>query len=257
MKNTILILISLLFLTGISEGKEIPYLQDRNGIKYEVNSETPYTGKSVKYYINGQKDWEGYLKNGGRVGLWTEWWRNGQIRSKINYKNGELDGLHTGWEQNGQKRVKGNWKNGERVGLWTWWWMGEKSREEYYKRGEKKEVSSLIDKEGLKYAQGDDEPYTGFFVRHYVNKQKKLQNYVKNGVLDGVMTMWYESGQKKSEGQSVNNQQEGLWIGWYENGQKSWEGNHKSGKQHGVYTEWDKEGNVTKTETYKDGELVK
>ena len=84
-----------------------------------------------------------------------------------------------------------------------------------------REESSLIDKEGLKYAQGDDEPYTGFYVQHYVNKQKKLQNYFKNGVMDGVMTMWYESGQKKSEGQAVNNQQEGLWKGWYEKaGQK-------------------------------------
>jgi len=47
MKNTILILISLLFLTGVSEGKEVPYIQDRNGIKYE----------------NGQREFEGTYKN--------------------------------------------------------------------------------------------------------------------------------------------------------------------------------------------------
>ena len=39
---------------------------------------------------------------------------------------------------------------------------------------QEREESSLIDKEGLKYAQGDDKPYTGFYVQHYVNKQKKI-----------------------------------------------------------------------------------
>jgi antitoxin component YwqK of YwqJK toxin-antitoxin module len=64
MRNTILILISLLFVTGISEGKEVTYLQDRNGIKYEVNTETPFTGKYVKYYDSGYKRLERNYKNG-------------------------------------------------------------------------------------------------------------------------------------------------------------------------------------------------
>jgi len=51
MKNTILILISLLFLTGCE--KEVTSLQDRGGIKYEVNSEVGFTGKYVEYYDKG------------------------------------------------------------------------------------------------------------------------------------------------------------------------------------------------------------
>ena len=53
MKNTILILISLLCLIGVSEEKEVSYLQDRNGIKYEVNTDVGFTGKYVEYYENG------------------------------------------------------------------------------------------------------------------------------------------------------------------------------------------------------------
>jgi antitoxin component YwqK of YwqJK toxin-antitoxin module len=34
------------------------------------------------------------------------------------------------------------------------------------------------------------------------------------------------------------------------------EENYKDGKKYGLWTYWDEEGNVTKTETYKDGELV-
>jgi antitoxin component YwqK of YwqJK toxin-antitoxin module len=79
MKNTILILISLLVFTGVIEGKEVTYLQDRNGIKYEVNSEVGYTGKYV------------------------EWYRNGQKKVEENYVDGKLDGVVTYWYENGQK----------------------------------------------------------------------------------------------------------------------------------------------------------
>ena len=46
-------------------------------------------------------------------------------------------------------------------------------------------------------------------------------------------------------------------TGWYDNGQKETGGNYKDGKEDGLWTYWDKDGNVTKTETYKDDELVK
>ena len=90
MKNTILILISLLFLTGCMEEKEVSSLQDRGGIKYEINQEEPFTGKYVKYYDNGQKKVEKHYKDGKLDGLWTHWYENGQKRSVDNYKDGEF-----------------------------------------------------------------------------------------------------------------------------------------------------------------------
>ena len=44
---------------------------------------------------------------------------------------------------------------------------------------------------------------------------------------------------------------------YYESGQKMSERHWKDGKKEGLWTFWDTEGNVTKTETFKDGELVK
>jgi len=68
MKNTILILISLLFLTGCE--KEVTSLQDRGGVKYEINSDVGFTGKYVEKYENGQKKVEEHLKLGKRHGLY-------------------------------------------------------------------------------------------------------------------------------------------------------------------------------------------
>jgi antitoxin component YwqK of YwqJK toxin-antitoxin module len=163
MNNTILILISLLFLTGCMEERGVPYLQEKNGIEYEVNSEIPFTGKYVEKYENGQKKLEKH------------------------YKDGELNGLQTHWNENGQKEFEGNLENG-----WE----------------------------------------------------------------EGLHTSWYENGQKFYEGNYKNGELNGRFTEWYKNGQKFYEGNLKDGKQEGLWTEWDKEGNVTKTETWKDDELV-
>jgi hypothetical protein len=76
MKTIILILTSLLFLTGCE--KEVSVLQKRGGVAYEVNSKTPFTGKLVEEYANGQKKVEGNYKNGKSEGLETYWHENGQ-----------------------------------------------------------------------------------------------------------------------------------------------------------------------------------
>ncbi len=49
------------------EEKEVSYLQDRNGIKYEVNTYVGFTGKYVEYDENGQKKFEEHLKLGEKT----------------------------------------------------------------------------------------------------------------------------------------------------------------------------------------------
>jgi len=71
------------------------------------------------------------------------------------------------------------------------------------------------------------------------------------------LTEYYDNGSKCWEVDFKDDRFEGSWNFWYEDGQKKREGNHKKGVEVGLWTYWDKEGNVTKTETYKDGELVK
>ena len=61
---------------------------------------------------------------------------------------------------------------------------------------------------------------------------------------------------KASEGNWKGGKQTGVWTYWNKNGTKESEGHWKEGKQDGLSTYWDKEGNVTKTETYKNDELV-
>ncbi len=110
----------MLYFSAYGE-KVIDYLQDRNGLKYEVNQEEPYTGKHLKHYPNGQKKLESSYKDGKRVGSSTTWYENGQKGSEANYKNGKLDGLAISWVESGQKFTEVNYKNGKSHGLSTLW----------------------------------------------------------------------------------------------------------------------------------------
>jgi len=97
MKNFFYIVCLVLLLVSCADEREVPQLEERNGLMYEPNKEEPYTGKHVTYYENEQKKGEG------------------------NYKEGKLDGFVTLWYENGQKQREGNTKEGKHDGLWTYW----------------------------------------------------------------------------------------------------------------------------------------
>ena len=65
-------------------------LQDRNGIMYLANEDTPFTGRTESFYENGQKWWEVNFKDGKPNALLTVWYANGQKAAERTYKDGKL-----------------------------------------------------------------------------------------------------------------------------------------------------------------------
>ena len=168
-------------------------LQHRGWLTYITNQDTPFTGKAVSFYANGQMkeernykdgkyhglrtEWyengqmrgEVRWKNGKHDGLWTWWYENGQMRGEENWKDGKLDGLRTLWYENGQKEAEGNFKDDNYHGLWTYWYKnGQKSSEKSYKDhklmsaevwkpdGEKCPVTKVKDGNGLSIRYNED-----------------------------------------------------------------------------------------------------
>jgi hypothetical protein len=88
--NKILIILSLVLLASCST-KEVPTdeLIERQGIIYEINSQTPFSGRSVSYLENGQRIGEETYKDGKVDGSVRIYYENGELRSKVCYKNGE------------------------------------------------------------------------------------------------------------------------------------------------------------------------
>ena len=124
----------LFFLMGCST--DIDTLQLIGDKLYEIDSKTPFSGSVVGTFKKDGFKGQGYVKDGERDGLWTEWWDNGQKESEGTWKDGRYDGLWTGWWKNGQKESVGNWKNGKADGLWNLWYEnGQIMLEFEYKNG--------------------------------------------------------------------------------------------------------------------------
>jgi len=197
------------------EEKEVTSLQDRGGVKYEINSEVGFTGKYVESYKDGQKKVEKHYKDGKLDGLSTHWDENGQKDNEANYKNGEFEGLWTKWYENGKKKEEENYKDGKREGLKTKWdENGQKESEANYKNGK---LDGLLK------------------TSWYENGQKKSEGIYKVYNKIGRWTTWYESGQKESEGKYKDDKKIGGWTTWYESGQKYAEADFKDGVLDGKY----------------------
>jgi hypothetical protein len=104
----------------VSCSNEVPddQLVERQGITYEVNSTTPFTGSSVNYYDNGQLKQKENYKDGKQDGLLEKYYSNGQLWSRQNFKNGKQDGLLEDYYRKGQLFKRGKYNDDTKEGLW-------------------------------------------------------------------------------------------------------------------------------------------
>ncbi len=133
-------------LISCSETNSVSSLENRNGLIYETNSVTPFTGKYITYFNNGLKKSETSYTDGKENGLVTWWYENGQKKLEENYKFGKKTGLRTEWYENGRKLSEQNYKYDKRDGLMiTWNKNGNITGMQLYKN------DVLAKKTGLKY----------------------------------------------------------------------------------------------------------
>ena len=119
-KLPVLLCIFLLIACAPSEVHSDKFVE-RNGIKYEINSQIPCSGVSADYYENGQLKSKVTYKDGEEQGLFESYRENGQLEYKNNYKDGETHGLFEWYYENGQLKEKITYKDGEKHGLTEWY----------------------------------------------------------------------------------------------------------------------------------------
>ena len=132
---------------------------EREGLTYEVNSQTPFTGYTVTKFRNGQMNFKIQYKNGKENGSWVWYHSNGQVNRKGIKKDGKPEGLWLYYHKNGQLSGKGNWQNGTWDGLWVnYHENGKLSYKGTYKDGKKDGPWVGYNKDGTVW-----EKYTGTF----------------------------------------------------------------------------------------------
>lgn len=126
MKNLFVKVLALVFILACSSLPfEVVEETHENGspkvVRYYKNESKEIILKEIQYHADSSKYMEGNYKNGERDGVWTAWYRNGNVWSTGKYKNGIEDGKKTVYHENGQKYYEGVMKDEKRTGIWTFW----------------------------------------------------------------------------------------------------------------------------------------
>ena len=221
--------------------KEIPsdQLVKRQGLFYEINTTTPFTGRTVSYHQNGQLRSKANYKNGKYDDLREIYFENGQLKSKENYKNGKYDGFWESYHENGELEFKGNYKDGKKDGLWelhfhvNFW---DYHMKVYY--------HSLPRYPGGAENCEDDRLFCPFYTR---------QTY-KDGKKDGLIEYYRLNGQLLAKGNHNDKGLDGPNEFYYDDGQLEYRINYKDGKKDGLWEEYYKNGQLKSRKNYIDNQ---
>jgi antitoxin component YwqK of YwqJK toxin-antitoxin module len=192
-----------LIVSCAEEVKEInaEQLVERQGISYEVNSNTPFTGSTVKYYKNGQVKERRNYKDGINYDLFELYFENGQLEERGFIKNNKLDGLYKSFYANGQLAKKGNYIDDKKEGLWEEYWEnGYVKERQKFKDGQmifegltEKDLKIVDDR--FLYEISSSQPFTGTVLNY--NENGELQSVISfiDGIGHGLCKTLYANGQ--------------------------------------------------------------
>lgn len=191
-------------------------------------------GLYTEWYGNGQKKIEGTYKvydtdSGGKIliaikntqkylprnfrhmnlslkdSLWTEWYTNGNVKSKGTYVRGVMDGE---WEF--------NFENGNLNGKGSYSYLLIPPVDVYTRAFEG------VEKNPLGNSGVPINGRVGKWIFNYENgmpKQESIYKSDKDGKMYDLFTLWYKNGQKKIEGtKTSDNKKKGKWFYYNEDG---------------------------------------
>ena len=236
MKNFLPILFIFIF---TSCSKEVPsnQLVERNSIVYEVNSQTPFSGSSISYYPNGQKELKKNFKDGELHGRYEALYESGQAQLKSNYKDGKMHGFHQTFHENGQLNYEGTLKNGKVDGpLKNFHDNGELEAEVNYKEG-------LI----------LDGSYETFDASGYISLRTNYKDGKKYGLEEK-----YEADQLVAKTNYKDGEKHGKEIAYsssYSSNAPYVETSWKKGVEHGWTKYFEEDGSIKSDYCYIEGDM--
>ena len=195
----IAIVITGVFIYSCEKEVSSDKLVERNGLTYELNSETPFSGKSVEFFEGGEVKRESRsYKDGLMHGVSIEWYENGQKKIEQIFEKGQKNGAMRLWHDNGQLWAETSWENGKINGIFKDWRKdGQPDTEQSYK---------------------DDELH-GTQRTWHENGQLGTESTFVNGEIEGLFNKWYENGILAETGNFKSGQKEGTWKYWDREGE--------------------------------------
>lgn len=216
--------------------------------------------KRQGFYSNGQIAYEGYYKNGQKVGHFKSWsasghqtadWTvlNGKEHGRIRcwyddgtkkretvLKQGVRNGFTEQWYENGKPESAGNYSNGKKTGKWKTWSQDGTWKVREYKNDTLwgKTIEHLIDSTTTILVAGQYEAGEEIGIWKWFNKDSILYetSTYQKGKLTGENIEYYRNGKIKSKGYLINE------------------------KYNDTVYYFSNSGLLTKKEFYKNGKLI-
>lgn len=130
-------------------------------------------------YTAEQKVEEGVYADGRKTGIWTEYYCNNNMKSKITYENNRPSGYCIMYHENGKIKEEGMWKNNR--------WTGDYKL--YYENGQVQQ-SFKFNTTGKR--EGEQKYY-------WENGKVMIEGNWAEGKEAGIVREYYENGDLKSE----------------------------------------------------------
>jgi len=129
MKYFVLVITSILFLSGLAYGKEPskPGAYDKEyhasgQLKFEFiindpkDDEAEGIAVTKGYYENGRLEYEMIAKDGNlEYGIYKTYYKNGQLKMLNNFKNDKFHGIYISYNENGQLVFIGIFEDGKLI----------------------------------------------------------------------------------------------------------------------------------------------
>lgn len=150
---------------------------DKSGKEYSVYENSKGSFSFVTYFSPGIKRTSGEFNKGVRVGVWTNYYRNGNPNQVFNYTDGEIDGEYKYFHPNGALKEVYNYVKGTLQGNYTGYSpSGIVIAKGYYKDGEQDNLwRNFLENGALEY--------TSYLIKG------KLNGFVTYYAVDGKVRM--------------------------------------------------------------------
>ena len=185
----------------------------------EYNNNNIPNGKGVKYYSNGNIQFEGYFMNGKFEGKGKYYYDDGDYFIG-EYKNGLRNGKGITYNKNGNLLTEGVYFSGKREGT------GKNVYEDgVYYVGEFK--NGLKNGKGIEYYPNENILYEGDFLngnydgngKYFYENGEYYIGQFKNGLSHGKGIEYYSNGNIKYDGDCINDKPDGNGKYVYQNGE--------------------------------------
>lgn len=151
-----------------------------------------------EHFPNGNTKTEGTLdEQGEKTGVWTEYYKGGEILSEKEYRNGLFHGKNKTWYRNGHLLAEGEYRNGTPHGRFA----------EFDEKGRIMEEKFF-----------DDGAMHGTHIIYFASGEVNEKINYNRGKLHGVLKTYYPNGKLLSQQQYDNDMPVGVFSIYRKNG---------------------------------------